>query len=71
MTEFDIAKASQGDTLDLICQRHYGRTQGTTEAVLQANPGLAAQGALLPMGTEVKLPRLNLQPVRRSVVLWD
>lgn len=33
----------QGDTLDLLCQRHYGTTQGVTEIVLAANPGIAEQ----------------------------
>jgi hypothetical protein len=30
-------KALQGDTVDLLCQRHYGTTQGVTEIVLAAN----------------------------------
>lgn len=30
-------KALQGDTVDLLCQRHYGTTQGVTEKVLAAN----------------------------------
>ncbi|MEA3581460.1 tail protein X [Klebsiella pneumoniae] len=36
-------RAYQGDTVDALCWRHYGRTQGVTEQVLQANPGLAEQ----------------------------
>ena len=34
-------KALQGDTVDLLCWRHYGTTQGVTEKVLSANPGLS------------------------------
>lgn len=29
------------DMLDAICAKHYGRTAGAVEAVLEANPGLA------------------------------
>jgi phage tail protein X len=36
-------KALQGDTVDLLCQRHYGTTQGVTEIVLAANKSLADQ----------------------------
>ncbi|UVS95944.1 tail protein X [Burkholderia glumae] len=48
--------AQQGDTVDLICWRYYGRTDGTVEAVLEANPGLADFGVVIPMGTLVYLP---------------
>lgn len=34
-------RAYQYDTVDALCWRHYGRTQGVTEQVLKANPGLA------------------------------
>ncbi len=40
--------ALQGDTLDAICVRYYGRTEGVVETVLAANPGLAELGAVLP-----------------------
>ncbi|MHC9396016.1 tail protein X, partial [Serratia ureilytica] len=29
-------KALQGDTVDQLCYRYYGKTQGVTEAVLEA-----------------------------------
>ena len=32
-------RAYQGDTVDALCWRHYGRTQGVTEQVLQAIRG--------------------------------
>lgn len=38
-------RAHQYDTVDALCWRHYGRTQGVTEQVLKANPGLGAQYA--------------------------
>ncbi|EGD7263179.1 phage tail protein, partial [Escherichia coli] len=34
-------RAHQYDTVDALCWRYYGRTQGVTEQVLKANPGLA------------------------------
>lgn len=37
-------RAYQYDTVDALCWRHYGRTQGVTEQVLKANPGLAEYG---------------------------
>ncbi|MNI96430.1 Phage Tail Protein X [compost metagenome] len=64
--------ANQGDTVDAICWRHYGRTAGVTEAVLDANPGLADLGATLPHGTLVQLPEVAPQAEQRQMVnLWD
>ncbi|MCY1348831.1 Phage Tail Protein X [compost metagenome] len=64
--------ANQGDTVDAICWRHYGRTAGVTEAVLEANPGLAELGAVIPHGTTVVLPDAAPQAEQRQVVnLWD
>lgn len=64
-------RAAQGDTLDLICWRHYGRTAGVVEQVLEANPGLARLGPILPHGTLVQLPEIATQPQRQTVQLWD
>ncbi|WP_318365947.1 tail protein X [Enterobacter sp.] len=63
--------ALQGDTLDLICNRYYGRTEGVFETVLAANPGLAALGVVLPHGTTIELPEFSTAPVTESVNLWD
>lgn len=49
--------ANQGDTVDLLCWRHLGRTAGVTEQVLEANRGLSALGPVLPHGTPVELPQ--------------
>lgn len=51
--------AQQGDTVDALCWRYYDRTDGTVEAVLEANPGLADLGVVLPMGIVVDLPELE------------
>lgn len=64
--------ASQGDTVDAICWRYYGRTAGVTEAVLDANPGLADLGPVIPHGTAVTLPDAAPQAEQRQMVnLWD
>ena len=34
-----IVRTLQGDTVDALCWRHYGRTDGTVETVLEANTG--------------------------------
>jgi len=63
--------AHQGDTLDVICARYYGRTAGIVETVLAVNPGLAELGAVLPHGTPVELPDIHTSPVAEAVNLWD
>lgn len=64
--------AAQGDTVDAICWRIYGRTAGITEAVLEANPGLSDLGTIIPHGTLVSLPDIAPQaPELQMVNLWD
>jgi len=65
-------RAQQGDTVDAICWRHYGRTAGVVEQVLDANPGLADLGPVIPLGTQVQLPEQAVRAEQRQVVnLWD
>ncbi|WP_024554313.1 tail protein X [Franconibacter helveticus 513] len=64
-------RAQQYDTVDALCWRHYGRTQGMTEAVLTANPGLADVGPILPHGLEVELPEQVSSPTAETVQLWE
>lgn len=65
-------RAQQRDTVDAICWRNYGRTAAVTEAVLEANPGLADMGAELPMGYLVTLPDVEQQAEQQNAVnLWD
>ncbi|MEX3556374.1 MAG: tail protein X [Burkholderia gladioli] len=49
-------RAQQNETVDALYWRIYGRTDGVVEAVLEANPGLADIGPLLPTGCEVDMP---------------
>lgn len=64
--------ANQGDTVDLVCWAYYGRTDGIVEQVLEANPGLAAHGPVLPVGIQITLPELAATPQQTPQVhLWD
>ncbi|CAJ4592817.1 tail protein X [Burkholderia pseudomallei] len=64
--------ALQGETLDALCWRHYGSTVGTVEAVLEANPGLAELGVVLPMGTVVEMPeRRAIETTTPLLQLFD
>lgn len=58
----------QGETVDLACQSFYGRTAEVTERVLDANPGLAAIGAFLPMGTTILMPDVETRKAARPLV---
>lgn len=60
-----------GDTADLICMELYGRTAEVTEALLEANPGLAARGAVLPAGLTLNVPAAPDTRRRAPTRLWD
>lgn len=64
-------RTQQNESVDALCWRHYGRTQGAVEAVLQANPGLARHGLILPQGILVLMPTLSAPPPKTTVSLWD
>ncbi|WP_376709829.1 tail protein X [Comamonas sp.] len=65
-------RAQQGDTVDLLCQRHLGTTAEVTEATYALNPGLAALGPVLPMGQQVTLPDPKTAPAAtKAISLWD
>lgn len=68
-----IATAIQGDTLDLICWRVLGRTDGVVEAAYDLNRGLAAAGPVLAEGTVVILPDSvpATSAARETVNLWN
>ncbi|WP_460139774.1 tail protein X [Pseudomonas sp. S2_E01] len=65
-------RTNQTDTVDALCWRFYGRTAGVTEAVLEANPGLADHGPILPQGLVVNMPEAQTSaPQRQMVQLWN
>lgn len=62
----------QDETVDLACWKHYGRTAEVTEAVLEANAGLADLGAILPIGTVILMPVIETKKAARPLVgLWE
>lgn len=65
-------RAQQGDSVDSLCWRHLG-SSASVETVLEANPGIAALGVVLPIGTLVTLPEESeVAPARVKLIqLWD
>lgn len=64
-------RAHQGDSVDSLCWRHLG-SSAPVESVLEANPGLAALGPILPEGTLVTLPASAPATFLRATInLWD
>jgi phage tail protein X len=62
----------QGDTVDMVAWRVRGRTDGVTEAILDANPGVASVGAVLPMGTVLVVPEAASGGDEvKTINLWD
>ncbi len=64
-----IYRTVQGDMVDAICKARYG-SEDPVEQVYEANPHLAALGAILPEGTLVTLPALTPKQERRVIRLW-
>jgi len=67
----DTYRTIGGETVDEIAWRHYGRHQGTTEAILEANRGLANQPLVLPEGLTIELPILGEPEPVQTVKLYD
>lgn len=64
-------RTRDGDMLDWICWKHYGRTQGAVEAVLEVNTHLADLGPVYAAGVLIDLPELTAAPADTTVRLWD
>ena len=65
-------RTRDGDTVDLIAWKHYGRQdERLVEQLLDANPGLAKAGPLLSEGLEVILPEFSSPEQVEGVRLWD
>ncbi|KJK17172.1 tail protein X [Pseudomonas sp. 2(2015)] len=63
-------RTSEGDLLDTICHHYYGRLNGTVEAVLGANQGLADEPQPYRAGVLIVLPDLPA-PTEALIQLWD
>jgi phage tail protein X len=65
---------SDGDMVDQVVWKFYGDTAGRmVERVLDANPGLADLGPLLPAGERILLPELPIIPIAatQGLKLWS
>lgn len=66
--------AKSGDKLDLLLWREAGLGPGEIGGVLDANPGLADLGPILPLGTVVIVPASqqdSTTPVLPLIQLWS
>jgi phage tail protein X len=66
-----IYQTKDGETLDLICWRHYGRTAGVVEKVLVANRHLAEYGAVFPAGVRIALPVIDEPKSNQKIKMWQ
>jgi phage tail protein X len=64
-----ICRRSDGDLLDTLCYHAYGHLEGTVEAVLDANQGLADEPQPYRAGIVTELPHLPA-PSNGDVMLW-
>lgn len=63
-------RTSDGDLLDTLCQHYYGHLNGTVEAVLGANQGLADEPQPYRAGVLIVLPDLPA-PTETLFQLWN
>lgn len=63
-------RTSDGDLLDTLCHQYYGHLNGSVEAVLDANQGLADEPQPFRAGVLIVLPDLPSH-ADASVLLWD
>lgn len=77
-----VTVAVEDASLDLICfeyalgllrdRRRAGKLTGYVEAALEANPGIAGAGMILPLGRRIVLPEFTVsQPASDRVRLWE
>lgn len=63
--------SSDGDMLDMVALAHYGSAEAVVlDAVLAANPGLAAVGPVWPAGLEITLPVVATPQSDETAQLW-
>ena len=60
-----------GDTLDYIVWRHYGKTSGVLEQVLEQNRHLRQYDAVLPAGVQITLPIIQEKNQKQKIKIWQ
>ena len=69
---FDDYTIEVPERLDQLAFRLYEATFGPVEAILDANPGLAASGLMLTVGDVIRVPRETTVGAEAEVIrLWD
>ncbi|BAQ75237.1 conserved domain protein [Pseudomonas sp. Os17] len=63
-------RTSEGDLLDSLCHQYYGHLNGSVEAVLDANQGLADEPQPFRAGVLIVLPELQVE-TGAAVLLWN
>ena len=63
-------RTSDGDLLDTLCQQYYGHLNGSVEAVLNANQGLADEPQPFRAGVLIVLPDVS-SATEEVIQLWD
>lgn len=63
-------RTSNGDLLDTLCQQYYGHLNGSVEAVLDANQGLADEPQPFRAGVLIVLPDMPVA-TEEVIQLWD
>lgn len=74
MAAASILTAKSGDKLDLMLWRDLGLGPEHLTRVMDANPGLADLGDILPLGTIVTVPTIaapQTTPTRPLIQLWS
>lgn len=77
-----VIVAREDVTVELLCfeqalsalgdRRRAGKLWSYVQATLDANPGLASKGIVLPLGTRVSLPLFRIEtPAATGRRLWD
>lgn len=65
-------RSKQGDTLDGLIWRERGLGPADFDRVFALNPGIAAIGTVLPLGTLITVPDAAPAPaLLETVNLWD
>ena len=64
-------RTKQGQMLDQIALEQYGPATAGVEAILEANPGLAEHGPVLPSGLILRIPAIEQPANEQEVQLWQ
>ena len=66
-----IYKTKDGDVLDEIVFRYYGKTAGFVERVLEMNRHLSDLGSVYRADVAIVLPDLGREEEKKEVTVWD